>query len=171
VVEHPADDDFATEIDWEESDAVWDSVPGAERLWLLYGYFPRFTSARLVSLRLSERALTATFYLIEPVADGYDADPPSGEPESSLAHAVVTLSWTDVESLSSFHTDNELEALWFERAQERLLTRFRDPGSGLEGQIRAESVAVVDVQRPLEAGFLPGSDDRMSGTLEISWLP
>jgi hypothetical protein len=158
------------DIDWEESDSVWDGVPGADRLWLLYGYFPRFENARVVTLEFAATTLSARLYISEPVLEGYDADPPGGEIDPSRAHALATLRWDGVRGVSLLSSDNELEALWFETLGSGLATHLVDAGSGATGTIHAERVSVIEVLRPAEAGWIP-DEERLVGTLRISWAP
>jgi hypothetical protein len=123
----------------ETTQAIWQTIPGAEPLFEIYGYWPTLHDAVVRELRVgfAERELTLVVDYTDLV---------QGRENEPTLCARLTLRWFGItESTLRLHS-GDLYGIDFVRENDLLETRFTDYDYGLDGTVLSGGVAVTHIE-------------------------
>jgi len=161
--------DLHDELDWNESAAVWDGIPGAVKVWRLYGGWPSMHEARVLEIALVGDTLSMRLYVDEPPQSGFDPVVPENAADAVATHAIITLRFLGVTAVDHHFNDNWLDAMLFERDHDRIVTMLVNGDTGDRGRIVAKAVEVVDVTLPEVAETDPVGGRGETTTMRVRW--
>src|SRR5688500_3077717 len=117
----------------DEHEAIWASLPGAQAVRDLYGYWPTMHDAHVVRVEVDGAARTVTLHLY------YYDDGPEGAADKDEVHSLIVLRFTGVVSFRHRFTDNWLDDLTFARKGDLIEAALVDSDSGIRGALLARS--------------------------------
>jgi hypothetical protein len=138
----------------EETQVIWETIPGAAPLFEIYGYWPTLHDAVVRELKIgfAERELTLVVDYSDLVLGRED------EPD---IRTRITMRWFGItESTLRLH-NSDLYGMEFTRANGFLETQFEDYCYGLDGTITSKGLEVTHI------GLSPAcpDDERIELTL------
>jgi hypothetical protein len=131
----------AMELDWKESESIWSSLAGSEKVLALYGFYPSLHDAKALGIGFdcATRRLEMHF-LCE---DGTPVRPGAVPVEYSL----LKMSWEGVASLDFNFDPVGLRAVGFGREGSLIRTwfgHFYSDGHVLSQSVRVDSAEAVE---------------------------
>jgi hypothetical protein len=123
-----------------ETEAVWETIPGARPLFDIYGYWPSMHDAVVESVRwdAEEDALSIAFL--------YPGIAPSEGDWAGNLFSRFSMRWTGLWDWSLQMDENWIDGLAFTRVNERIVTELEGYQGITAGRIDASAVEVLDVR-------------------------
>ena len=123
----------------EETQAIWETIPGAKSLFEIYGYWPTLHDAVVRELKVgfAERELTLVVDCSDLVL---------GRGNEPNTRTRITMRWFGITESTLRLYNCDLYGMEFTRANGFLETHFEDYCYGLDGTITSEGLEVTHIK-------------------------
>ena len=120
------------------TDAIWHSIPGAQPLHEIHGYWPTLHDARIRTMRVGYESRELTIVLDS--VEWFD-----GKTETDDIHTRFTMRWHGVVNSSLRVEQSYLYGVEFSQTEAGILTTFVPTNFGTSGTILAAGIEVSEI--------------------------